>query len=184
MDEDTEYLKLPLEERMVHKLWKARVSGYEEAKKLFGQVKSNLPYPCSRLRICNVLHQSSADPDPPFHFSADLDPTLHFNPVLDPTFNFDAASDPDRAPAPYQSNQWFTDPPRFHFKPSRLLCEHKPPSWLHFEPLQLLKSFVYAHPDSVFFIKMRIQIQLPKLMRIRNPALPRLAFSLFSLQHY
>jgi cytoskeleton-associated protein 5 len=38
MDEDTEYLKLPLEERMVHKLWKARVSGYEEAKKLFGQV--------------------------------------------------------------------------------------------------------------------------------------------------
>jgi hypothetical protein len=38
MDEDTEYLKLPLEERMVHKLWKARVSGYEDAKKLFGQV--------------------------------------------------------------------------------------------------------------------------------------------------
>jgi hypothetical protein len=37
MDEDTEYLKLPLEERCVHKLWKARVSGYEEATKLFRQ---------------------------------------------------------------------------------------------------------------------------------------------------
>ena len=44
MDEDTEYLKLPLEERMVHKLWKARVSGYEDAKKLFGQVRGTVPY--------------------------------------------------------------------------------------------------------------------------------------------
>ena len=58
MDEDTEYLKLPLEERMVHKLWKARVSGYEEAKKLFGQVTSNLPCPCSRLRIWFSLFAS------------------------------------------------------------------------------------------------------------------------------
>ncbi len=54
MDEDTEYLKLPLEERMVHKLWKARVSGYEEAKKLFGQVTSNFPF----------LFCSLVDPDP------------------------------------------------------------------------------------------------------------------------
>ena len=37
MDEDTEYLKLPIEERCVHKLWKARVSGYEEATKSFNQ---------------------------------------------------------------------------------------------------------------------------------------------------
>ena len=42
MDEDTEYLKLPLEERMVHKLWKARLSAYEETKKLFGQVSSHI----------------------------------------------------------------------------------------------------------------------------------------------
>ncbi|ETN59361.1 microtubule associated protein xmap215 [Anopheles darlingi] len=35
MEEDTEYKKLPVEERCVHKLWKARVDGYEEAAKLF-----------------------------------------------------------------------------------------------------------------------------------------------------
>ena len=36
MEDDAEaYLKLPLEERCVHKLWKARVSGYEEAIKQF-----------------------------------------------------------------------------------------------------------------------------------------------------
>jgi cytoskeleton-associated protein 5 len=35
MEEDTEYKKLPIEERCVHKLWKARVDGYEEAAKLF-----------------------------------------------------------------------------------------------------------------------------------------------------
>ena len=34
-EEDSEYLKLPVEDRCVHKLWKARVSGYEEATKLF-----------------------------------------------------------------------------------------------------------------------------------------------------
>lgn len=34
-DDDTEYMKLPVDERCVHKLWKARVSGYEEAAKLF-----------------------------------------------------------------------------------------------------------------------------------------------------
>ncbi|KAF4519728.1 hypothetical protein B566_EDAN017602 [Ephemera danica] len=37
-EEDTEYLKLPLEDRCVHKLWKARVHGYEEATKLFRQI--------------------------------------------------------------------------------------------------------------------------------------------------
>ncbi|XP_036673336.2 protein mini spindles isoform X6 [Drosophila suzukii] len=35
MAEDTEYKKLPVEERCVHKLWKARVDGYEEAAKIF-----------------------------------------------------------------------------------------------------------------------------------------------------
>ncbi|KRF99998.1 uncharacterized protein Dwil_GK13258, isoform D [Drosophila willistoni] len=35
MSEDTEYKKLPVEERCVHKLWKARVDGYEEAAKIF-----------------------------------------------------------------------------------------------------------------------------------------------------
>ena len=36
-DDETEYLKLSVEERCVHKIWKARVSGYEEAVKLFGK---------------------------------------------------------------------------------------------------------------------------------------------------
>lgn len=35
MEEDTEYKKLPIDERCTHKLWKARVDGYEEAVKLF-----------------------------------------------------------------------------------------------------------------------------------------------------
>ena len=34
MDEDTEYLKLPIEDQFVHKLWKARVHGYEAALKV------------------------------------------------------------------------------------------------------------------------------------------------------
>jgi len=58
MDEDTEYLKLPLEERMVHKLWKARVSGYEEAKKLFGQVTSNFLCAFSTMRMWFSLFAS------------------------------------------------------------------------------------------------------------------------------
>ena len=36
-EDDQEYLKLPVEERCVHKVWKARVSGYEEAVKLFNR---------------------------------------------------------------------------------------------------------------------------------------------------
>lgn len=36
--EDEEYKKLPLDERCVHKLWKARVSGYEEVTNLFRQM--------------------------------------------------------------------------------------------------------------------------------------------------
>lgn len=36
--EDDEWKKLPLDERCVHKIWKARVNGYEEAKKLFEQI--------------------------------------------------------------------------------------------------------------------------------------------------
>lgn len=36
--EDDEWRKLPLDERCIHKLWKARVNGYEEAKKLFEQI--------------------------------------------------------------------------------------------------------------------------------------------------
>lgn len=38
MAEDTEYKKLPVEERCVHKLWKARVDGYEEAAKIFREI--------------------------------------------------------------------------------------------------------------------------------------------------
>ncbi|XP_037921963.1 protein mini spindles isoform X4 [Hermetia illucens] len=38
MEEDTEYKKLPVEDRCVHKLWKARVDGYEEATKIFREV--------------------------------------------------------------------------------------------------------------------------------------------------
>jgi len=37
-DDDTEYLKLSVEDRCVHKAWKARVHGYEEAKKIFSQI--------------------------------------------------------------------------------------------------------------------------------------------------
>ncbi|KAH7979345.1 hypothetical protein HPB49_009121 [Dermacentor silvarum] len=35
---DTEFVKLPVEERCQHKLWKARLSGYEDAINLFGSV--------------------------------------------------------------------------------------------------------------------------------------------------
>ncbi|KAL7034400.1 hypothetical protein ACKWTF_007947 [Chironomus riparius] len=34
-EDDTEFKKLPVDERCVHKLWKARVDGYEEAAKIF-----------------------------------------------------------------------------------------------------------------------------------------------------
>ena len=45
-EDESEYLKLPVDERCMHKSWKARVSGYEEAKKLFVQVNLKL-YPLS-----------------------------------------------------------------------------------------------------------------------------------------
>ena len=35
MEDDTEFKKLPVDERCVHKLWKARVDGYEEAARIF-----------------------------------------------------------------------------------------------------------------------------------------------------
>nr|CAD7194945.1 unnamed protein product [Timema douglasi] len=38
MEEETEYIQLPVEVRCVHKLWKARLHGYEEAAKLFRQI--------------------------------------------------------------------------------------------------------------------------------------------------
>lgn len=38
MEEDTEYIKLPIEDRVQHKLWKARLHGYEEAKNLFSRI--------------------------------------------------------------------------------------------------------------------------------------------------
>lgn len=38
MEEDTEYKKLPIEERCVHKLWKARLNGYEESIKIFREI--------------------------------------------------------------------------------------------------------------------------------------------------
>ncbi|KAJ8298919.1 hypothetical protein KUTeg_022979 [Tegillarca granosa] len=38
MGDDSEWLKLPAEEKVQHKNWKARVSGYEEVTKLFNQI--------------------------------------------------------------------------------------------------------------------------------------------------
>ncbi|KAJ8728671.1 hypothetical protein PYW07_006367 [Mythimna separata] len=38
MEDENEYKKLPTDEKCVHKLWKARVAGYEEAIKLFNQI--------------------------------------------------------------------------------------------------------------------------------------------------
>lgn len=38
MEEDTEYKKLPVEERCVHKLWKARLHGYEETIKIMREI--------------------------------------------------------------------------------------------------------------------------------------------------
>ncbi|XP_023289884.1 protein mini spindles isoform X2 [Orussus abietinus] len=38
MEEDIEYTKLPLEERCVHKSWKARLHGYEECTKTFRRI--------------------------------------------------------------------------------------------------------------------------------------------------
>lgn len=38
MEEDTEYKKLPVDERCVHKLWKARLDGYEELIKSFRMI--------------------------------------------------------------------------------------------------------------------------------------------------
>ena len=43
MEDENEFLKLPVDERCVHKLWKARVSGYEEAIKLFNQFDGDDP---------------------------------------------------------------------------------------------------------------------------------------------
>jgi len=54
MDENTEYLKLPIEDRVVHKLWKARVSGYEEATKLFNQWDGDDPNWKKVLLYCYV----------------------------------------------------------------------------------------------------------------------------------
>jgi cytoskeleton-associated protein 5 len=36
-EDESEFLKLPVEDRCIHKLWKARVNGYEEAVKLFAR---------------------------------------------------------------------------------------------------------------------------------------------------
>lgn len=38
MEDQEEYKKLPADEKCVHKLWKARVAGYEEVTKLFRQI--------------------------------------------------------------------------------------------------------------------------------------------------
>lgn len=43
MDDEESYKKLPIEERCVHKLWKARVNGYEEVTKLFRQIDEKSP---------------------------------------------------------------------------------------------------------------------------------------------
>ena len=41
--EDEEYKKLPIDQKCVHKLWKARLHGYEEATTLFRQLEENSP---------------------------------------------------------------------------------------------------------------------------------------------
>ncbi|XP_037049831.1 protein mini spindles isoform X3 [Bradysia coprophila] len=38
MEEDTEFQKLPVDERCAHKLWKARLHGYQEAIKIFSEI--------------------------------------------------------------------------------------------------------------------------------------------------
>ncbi|XP_028170913.1 protein mini spindles [Ostrinia furnacalis] len=38
MEDENEYKKLPTDDKCVHKLWKARLAGYEEAIKLFNQI--------------------------------------------------------------------------------------------------------------------------------------------------
>lgn len=38
MEEDTEFKKLPIDEQCVHKLWKARLNGYDETIKIFRQI--------------------------------------------------------------------------------------------------------------------------------------------------
>lgn len=38
MEDDNEYTNLSVEDQCVHKLWKARVAGYENAAKLFKQI--------------------------------------------------------------------------------------------------------------------------------------------------
>ncbi|XP_065581749.1 cytoskeleton-associated protein 5-like [Artemia franciscana] len=43
MDDDNEYLKLPVEDQCVHKNWKARVHGYEAATKVFQQLEEKAP---------------------------------------------------------------------------------------------------------------------------------------------
>ncbi|KAI0229001.1 Cytoskeleton-associated protein 5 [Lamellibrachia satsuma] len=35
MGDDSDWLKLPTDDKCTHKAWKARIAGYEEAKKLF-----------------------------------------------------------------------------------------------------------------------------------------------------
>lgn len=41
MEEDTDFKKIPVDERCVHKLWKARVDGYEEAAKIFRSIEDD-----------------------------------------------------------------------------------------------------------------------------------------------
>ena len=55
MEEDTEYLKLPVDEKCGHKLWKARVAGYEEAVKLFNQVGDKKFVPPTQLHYSYII---------------------------------------------------------------------------------------------------------------------------------
>ncbi|XP_006816681.1 protein mini spindles-like, partial [Saccoglossus kowalevskii] len=43
MADETEFLKLPVEDRCIHKSWKARLNGYEEAAKLFAKLDEKSP---------------------------------------------------------------------------------------------------------------------------------------------
>ena len=55
MEDENEYLKLPVEERCVHKLWKARVSGYEEAFRLFNRFEKEDANDWKKVNVIFIL---------------------------------------------------------------------------------------------------------------------------------
>jgi hypothetical protein len=76
---------------------------------------------------------SNADPDPSFHLNADSDGTFHYN------------ADPDPDTAPYQDLQTL-DGSILILHVSNLSAQA--PTWLNFEPLNLLNFDFFADPAS------------------------------------